>query len=60
MDLIPLTPSVLAVRTDFSNHEVWKAIVTATSQPAGEGLLANVEFMDEPACDAMNRDSCWT
>jgi len=47
MDLIPLTPSVLAIRTDFSDHEAWKTTVTAISQPAGEGLLANVEFLDD-------------
>lgn len=49
MDLIPRTPSVLAIRTDFSDHEAWKSTVAAISQPAGEGLLANVEFLDDPA-----------
>ena len=49
MDLIPRTPSVLAIRTDFSDHEAWKSAVAAISQPAGEGLLANVEFLDDPA-----------
>ena len=49
MHLIPLTPSVLAIRTDFSDHEAWKTTVAAVSQPAGEGLLANVEFLDDPA-----------
>ncbi len=49
MDLIPVTPSVLAIRTDFSDHEAWKTTVSAISQPAGEGLLANVEFVDDRA-----------
>lgn len=50
MHLIPVTSSVLAIRTDFSDHEAWKTTVAAISQPAGEGLLANVEFLDDPAC----------
>ena len=49
MHLIPVTASVLAIRTDFSDHEAWKTTVAAISQPAGEGLLANVEFVDDPA-----------
>ena len=49
MHLIPVTSSVLAIRTDFSDHEAWKTTVAAISQPAGEGLLANVEFLDDPA-----------
>ena len=53
MDLIPPTPCVLAVRTDFSDHEAWKTTVSAISQPAGEGLLANVEFLDDPAYTGM-------
>ena len=53
MHLIPVTSSVLAIRTDFTDHEAWKTTVAAISQPAGEGLLANVEFLDDPAYTRM-------
>ncbi len=53
MKRLPDTPEALALRTDFSDEDTWRAICEAISAPSpGDGFLANVTFVDDRAFEA--------
>ncbi|WP_329454480.1 DUF6924 domain-containing protein [Streptomyces sp. NBC_01497] len=48
MSLPPTDDSTPLVRTDFSDEEAWRALLTAVTTPNEDDFLANLQIVDDP------------
>jgi hypothetical protein len=59
MKELPETENPLLIRTDFSDEAAWEDICEIIQTPVEEGpvegLVANLEFLDEPELDGLSK-----
>jgi len=55
MKTLPVTNASPVLRTHFDNQRGWEDICEEIQRPSPEGFEAQVEFIDDPAFDGLNK-----